>query len=85
MKTYKKLQHWFDSFEGNDEEGAHAYVNNEIVKVMSRPANAHLTEPNVLMLRYVFFTIKDKNGDRLFDMFELIILMMSVVERDGFY
>lgn len=84
-RTFVKLQKWFDSFEGNDEEGAAAYVNKEIVNVMGRPANAHLTEPNVLMMRYVFFTIKNEDGSKLFDILELIILTMSISERDGFY
>lgn len=84
-KTFVKLQSWFDSFEGNDEEGAIAYVNNEIVKVMGREANSHLTEPNILMMRYVFFTINNKNGEKLFDILELMILTMAISERDGFY
>lgn len=82
--TMTKLRHWMHSFKGNNEEGILRFFVGNISDVMSKPQNAHLTEQNALMMRYVFLMAKDEAGEQIFDLFDLLRIMWLLVERDGY-
>lgn len=85
-KTFFKLRDWFNTFEGDEEDGAMGYVNKKLVEAMSSHAeNAKVSESNVLLIRYAFSTIKNANGEAYFSLFELLILVFCCIDRDGFH
>ena len=83
-KTILKIRDWMLTFDGDNEEGAVSYLRGTLQDTMAMSENSKLTNANVLFLRYGFHTIKDSNGDNLFDLFDLIRITAVLTERDGF-
>ena len=81
-----KMRDWFNDFTGDEDEAAGQFLIGKLVEAMEKNSrNQNLTETNVLMMRYGFHQAKDKNGNELFDLFELIMITFVLVERDGFH
>ena len=83
--AFSKLKQWFDAFEGNEEEAGVAYITKKVAAVMDDPENNDVTEMNVLMFKYVFISAKGEDDSPLFNLYELMIIYLSLTERDGFY
>jgi len=62
-KSMLKMRDWMQAFEGDNEEGLRKFFSSQIVSVMSREENSHLSESNALMIQYALTKAKNKAGE----------------------
>jgi len=78
----KIIAHKAANKDGDDEEAFAKEINDQVMGKLQEHSEC-IEEVNALVLRWAFFGIKNKSGQPLFDLFELLLIGMLLVERDA--
>lgn len=83
-RTIQRYRDWVQSFVGNNEEGASTFIMETIKTTMSNQ-NSHLMHSmNTLMFRYAMLKAVDRNGEKIFDFFDLLRFTFLCADREGY-